>query len=174
MRSTTTPPPTPPLQRDPPAFSGEGLRLSEEADPESISAAAALRGPLAVRGVDTGVEMSASLDSGNLMSGRGARSFVAELSGERNSGEIIAELLSFLSPLFCVESCHSGRGGKSILHLSRILVKVLIGLFYSSKSSIYIYNTDNFVKTGSRPKDNSGYNKTGLGPLFAVRGCGAR
>lgn len=99
MRSIATPPtlrrhPHPPLQRDPPAFSGEGLRLSEEADSEGISAAAALRSPLAVRGVDTGVEMSASLDSGNLMSGGGAQPFVAELSGERSSGEIIAGLLS--------------------------------------------------------------------------------
>lgn len=83
-------------------LAAEGLRLSEEADPESISAAAgvALRDPLAVRGVDTGVEMSASLDSGNLMSGGGAQSFVAELSGERNSGEIIAELPSFFHPYF--------------------------------------------------------------------------
>lgn len=98
MRSITTPPTlrhTPLTKRPSTAFSGEGLRLSEEADSESISAAAALRSPLAVRGVDTGVEMSASLDSGNLMSGRGAQSFVAELSGERSSGEIIAELLSF-------------------------------------------------------------------------------
>lgn len=140
-----TPPtqPPPPPQRGPPAFSGEELRLSDVAEPRELL----LRGPLAVRGVDTGVEMSASLDSGNLMSSRGAASIVAELSGECNSREIIAHLFFPFGGIFFIRR----RGGKSI-HALRLSETTHVCVKNKSVKS----KSNSFAVSLKRKKESTG------------------